>query len=191
VAINIKKVDRNVTMTFLERMYIPYMLHGMWVAVRHSAVNMLGFFEEILAGKSKRRVMTLFYPEEYPEIPPAYRGKPVLVRRDDGLEACVACGLCEAACPPSCISIIGGERDNGERFPVSYTLDGTRCIYCGFCEEVCPKEAIVMSDRFQGLCEYDRSKMIYDKESLLVPRRELQRRLDTIRNKYFSEERYR
>lgn len=191
MAINIKKVDRNVQMTFLERIYVPYMMHGMWVAMKHFAENMLGHLEEVVAGRSKRRVMTMFYPEEDPDVPVAYRGRPVLVRKDNGDEACVACGLCEAACPPKCISIIGGERENGERYPLFYTLDGTRCIFCGFCEEVCPKEAIVMSDRWKNLCEYDRSKMVYDKHALLVPRRELTRRLDTIRDKYFSGERYR
>jgi NADH-quinone oxidoreductase subunit I len=191
LATTVKNVHRNVTLSFLERMYIPYMLAGMWIAARHLAINMLGFFAEILSGRSSRKVMTVFYPEEQPVIPPAYRGRPVLVLRDDGLEKCVACGLCEAACPPKCIFIIGGEREDGERFPVTYTLDGSRCIFCGFCEEVCPHEAIVMSGDWKNLCEYDRAEMIYEKEDLLVPRKTLVRRIELLRSKYFSGERYR
>jgi len=191
LAITVKNVHRTVKLTFLERMYVPYMVAGMWIAMRHFAENMLGHFEELAAGKRKRRVMTIFYPEEDPVTPLAYRGRPVLVRRDDGLEQCVACGLCEVACPPKCISIVGGERDDGERYPVTYTLDGTRCIFCGFCEEVCPKEAIVMSGDWKNLCEYDRSKMVYGKEDLLVPRRQLARRLEALRTNYFAGGRYR
>ena len=126
-----------------------------------------------------------------PIVPVAYRGRPVLVRSKNGIEKCVACGLCEAACPPNCISIIGGERPNGDRYPDSYVLDGSRCIFCGFCEEVCPKEAIVMSHDWKNLCEYNRSKMVYTKKELLYPERNLQKRFDVLRDKYFSAYRYR
>lgn len=191
MATTVKKVNRNVELTFWERMYIPEMVRGMWTTMRHFAVNMGGFFMELLGGKRHRKIMTLYYPEEKPVVPPAYRGRPVLVRGEDGLEKCVACGLCEAACPPQCISIVGGERENGDRYPLSYTLDGARCIYCGFCEEVCPKEAIVMSHDWTDLCQGDRTKMVYGKEELLYPERNLKKRLTLIRSKYFGEGRYR
>ena len=33
----------------------------------------------------------------------AMRGMPVLVQMENGKERCVACGLCEWACPTDCI----------------------------------------------------------------------------------------
>jgi len=186
MAIAVKKVDRNVTMTLWERSYIPEMTRGMIITMKHFVVNLAGLVLEVVGGKRHRKIMTIYYPEENPTVPPAYRGRPALVRGEDGLEKCVACGLCEVACPPHCISIVGGERENGERYPVSYTLDGSRCIFCGLCEEACPKEAIVMSHDWKNLCEHDRSKMIYDKEALLYPERNLKKRLNVIREKYFN-----
>lgn len=187
----IKKVRRNVTLTLWEQSYVPEILRGMLITLRHFFINMWGLILEFAwSGKEDRKIVTVYYPEESLTPPPAYRGRPVLVLGSNGNEKCVACGLCEVACPPQCISIIGAERENGERYPSRYTLDGTRCIFCGRCEEVCPKEAIVMSDEWRNLCEYDRSKMIYEKKDLLVPEEKLARRIAFIRDKSFGKDRY-
>lgn len=193
MAITIKKIERGERLTLWERSYVPEIIRGMLITFRHFNKNMIGFFREHVfgGGRSARKIATLYYPEEQPNLPPAYRGRPVLVRGDDGLEKCVACGLCEAACPPSCISIVGAERENGDRYPDTYILDGSKCIFCGFCEEVCPKEAIVMSDSWKELCTYDRTEMVYDKQTLLRPQASLAKRLEHIRNNSYSSDRYR
>jgi len=135
------------------------------------------------AGK-KRKVFTVYYPEEKVTLPAAYRGRPVLVAGANGAEKCVACGLCEKMCPAKAISIVGGERAGGERYPVSYTLDMARCVYCGYCEEVCPKEAIVMSSEYQGLAQRDRAILRYSKDQLLRSEESVKGRLDYIRRIY-------
>lgn len=191
MAIGIKKVDRNITLTLWERMYAPEIIRGLYITMRHFAVNLWGLALEALGRRDKRKIMTVYYPEETLTPPPAYRGRPVLVRAENGLEKCVACGLCEVACPPKCIKITGGERENGDRYPLTYVLDGGRCIFCGFCEEVCPKDAIVMSAEWRELCEYDRARMVYQKEALLYPQRNLQKRINLIRSRYFGVSRYR
>jgi NADH-quinone oxidoreductase subunit I len=104
--------------------------------------------------------------------------------REDGNERCVACGHCEKICPARAISMVGGERENGERYPVSYILDMSRCVYCGYCEEVCPKEAIVMSSEYEGLAEHDRSRMRYSKEALLRSEESVKGRIEYIRRIY-------
>lgn len=162
----------------------------MSITLKHFFSNFQGLVKELVAGKKHRKIMTLYYPEEIPTLPPAYRGRPVLVVGENGLEKCVACGLCEVACPARCISIIGAERGEGERYPLSYVLDGSRCIFCGLCEEACPKEAIVMSGEWQNICEYDRSRMIYQKEDLMRSEQALAKRLNTIRNEFFGKGRY-
>ncbi|VAX23388.1 NADH-ubiquinone oxidoreductase chain I, partial [hydrothermal vent metagenome] len=133
--IGVKKVHRNAQLTIWEKLYIPEVLHGMSITLRHFAGNITGSVLELFGGPKHRKVMTIYYPEESLTPPPAYRGRPVLVVGDNGLEKCVACGLCEAACPAHCISIVGAERNDLERYPLSYTLDGSRCIFCGLCEE--------------------------------------------------------
>ncbi len=190
MATTVKKVNRSVDLTLWEKMYIPEILRGMSITLKHFAVNLLGNALEVFGGRRERKIQTLYYPEELPNVPIAYRGRPVLVADENGLEKCVACGLCEVACPANCISIIGAERGDGERYPVSYILDGSRCIFCGLCEEACPKEAIVMSGEWQDICEYDRAKMIYTKEDLLRSEKSLKKRIKVLREKYFNKGRY-
>jgi NADH-quinone oxidoreductase subunit I len=96
----------------------------------------------------------------------------------------VACGLCEAICPAKAISILGGERNVKERYPVKYTLDMSRCVFCGFCEEVCPKEAIVMSDQYSDLTRYNRNNLIFEKDRLMLSVKDAEKRLNYVRNIY-------
>ena len=87
-------------------------------------------------------------PRRHQPSSPAFRGMPVLVQMDNGKERCVACGLCEWACPVDCIPSIPAEtEDEIERYPEVFDIDMSRCMYCGLCEEACPEEAIVMSQR--------------------------------------------
>ncbi len=177
-----KKVSNPIELTLWEKLYIFEVIRGLGITSRHFFTNLFGF---VFPSKGrKRKIPTVYYPEEKVTLPPAYRGRPALVAREDGTERCVACGLCEKICPAFAISIMGGERENGERYPLTYTLDLSRCVFCGFCEEVCPKEAIVMSDQYEDLCAMRRGDLLYSKERLLRPAVELQKRIDYIRRIY-------
>jgi NADH-quinone oxidoreductase subunit I len=175
-------VRKNIDLTLWERLYIFEILRGLYVTTKHFTSNMIGF---VVAPKGKKRsIFTVYYPEEKVTLPPAYRGRPVLVMREDGTEKCVACGLCEKICPAFAISIVAGERANADRYPISYMLDMSRCVYCGYCEEVCPKEAIVMSSEYEGLAERDRSNLRYPKEKLLRSEESVKDRIEYIRRIY-------
>jgi len=50
-------------------------------------------------------VLTDDYPGAPPKFQQRYRGLHVLQRDENGLEKCVACFLCSAACPAQCIYI--------------------------------------------------------------------------------------
>jgi NADH-quinone oxidoreductase subunit I len=178
-----KKVRKHIELTLWEKLYVPEVLRGIGITTKHFASNLIGF---VIPPKDKKRsIFTVYYPEEKVTLPPAYRGRPVLVARGDGTEKCVACGLCEKICPASAISIVAGERaDATDRYPVSYTLDMSRCVYCGYCEEVCPKEAIVMSSEYQGLADTTRDNMRYPKEQLLRSEESVKGRIEYIRRIY-------
>jgi len=176
-------VSRYEKLGLLERLYIPMIVQGLAVTSRHFFRNLRGF----VTGKN-RSDFVVQYPEERVDYSDAFRGMPVLVQLDNGEAKCVACGLCEFACPTDCISIVPGELEGAriERHPEVFDIDMSRCMFCGLCEEACPEEAIVMSREVE-LASYDRNSMHYEKEQLLVPQALLTRRLEFIRGEYDRE----
>ncbi len=173
------KVRRKEKTGWLERLYLPMIVKGLVTTNRHFFHNLRGF----ITGKSTAFVVQ--YPEERVDYPDAFRGMPVLVQLDNGQPRCVACGLCEFACPTDCITIIPGELEGAgiERYPEEFDIDLSRCMFCGLCEEACPEEAIVMSREVE-LSTFDRGELIFHKSELLVPENLLKRRLDFLRSEY-------
>jgi NADH-quinone oxidoreductase subunit I len=118
--------------------------------------------------------VTEAYPEEPAVFQERYRGVHVLERDENGMEKCVACFLCSAACPAFCIYIEAAENTNvlrisgGERYAKVYNIDYSRCIFCGYCVEACPTDAIVHGHGFE-IASYSTSTLIYRKEQLLAP----------------------
>jgi NADH-quinone oxidoreductase subunit I len=107
------------------------------------------------------------YPEEKRQLPARSRARIILTRDRDGEERCVACYLCSAVCPVSCISMQSAEREDGRRYARWFRINFARCIYCGFCEEACPTLAIQLTPEFET-CQYDVLTLVAEKEDLLV-----------------------
>jgi len=120
-----------------------------------------------------RPTVTEDYPNEAPHFGERFRGLHVLQRDEQGLEKCVACFLCAAACPANCIYIEAAENTTdhrisaGERYAAVYNIDYNRCIFCGYCVEACPTDAITHGHGFE-LASYNATGLIYRKEQLLV-----------------------
>ncbi len=178
------KVNRHQEIGWVERLYVPMIVKGLAVTSRHFFRNLRGF----VTGRN-RTDFVVQYPEERVDYPDAFRGMPVLVQLENGEPKCVACGLCEFACPTDCISIVSGEIEGHriERYPEAFDIDLSRCMFCGLCEESCPEEAIVMSREVE-LSTFDRDSMLYRKEQLLVPENLLKRRLEFLRAEYDRED---
>lgn len=150
-------IVRRKKLSWLERLYLPAILNGFRVTLRH-------FFG---------RKVTMQYPEEKWVVPAGYRGAPYLVKDQSDRIKCVACQLCEFVCPPKAIRVHppgpGGapEVGNVEKAPIEFEIDMLRCIFCGYCQEVCPEEAIFLMQDY-SLTGTTRQEMVYNRDKLLA-----------------------
>jgi NADH-quinone oxidoreductase subunit I len=114
-----------------------------------------------------RKPITEEYPEYKRPLPARSRARIILTRDPDGAERCVACYLCSAVCPVSCISMQSVEKEGGRRYAEWFRINFARCIYCGLCEEACPTSAIQLTPQFEH-CKNDILAFVYEKKDLLV-----------------------
>lgn len=182
MAARVVKVRREEKLTFVERLYVPLIVKGLWTTAGHFFRNLGGYV------RGEPTTFVVQYPEERVDYADAFRGMPVLVQLENGQPKCVACGLCEFACPTDCISIVPGELEGAgiERYPEVFEIDMSRCMFCGLCEEACPEEAIVMSREVE-IAAFGRDALVFDKPRLLVPEPLLKRRLEFLRAEYDRE----
>lgn len=154
---NRSRVVVNKKMTWMERIYLPAIIGGLMITIRHLF----------------KKKVTIQYPEQERPRSAVYRGWHVLKRDEQGRENCTACGLCAVACPAEAITMTAAERKPGEehlyreeKYASVYEINMLRCIFCGLCEEACPKEAIFLTDRIvpSGML---RENFIFGKDKLV------------------------
>jgi NADH-quinone oxidoreductase subunit I len=162
MATPVRRPDR----TFAEQSYIPEIVKGLGVTMRH-------FFKNTFSKRENTDIVTIAYPEEKRVYPERFRGVHRLTHRTDGSPRCVACLCCSTACPAQCIHIEAGEYEPGdarygyERYPKVFVIDELRCIFCGYCVEACPCDAIRMDTGVHMPASTRREHFIFDKEMLM------------------------
>jgi NADH-quinone oxidoreductase subunit I len=135
----------------------PGAARGTWRTFRETLRGLMTTF-----GRFTEHPVTVQYPEEKTAVYPRFRGRHKLHRFDDsdptqpGLEKCVGCSLCAAACPADCIRVVAAENT-----PENRVSAGERY------EVACPFDAITMGHDYE-LSDYDRTDLIFTKEMLLA-----------------------
>ena len=141
---------------------------GLWIRGAYEIAQSMGVTLKALFTEP----LTVQYPEQPIAVYPRFRALHELRRYENGLERCIGCCLCEAACPTGAIFVDAAENDPenrhspGERYAKTYEVNLLRCVFCGDCEEACPVEAIVLTQAFP-LPELNRRSLILVKEQLL------------------------
>lgn len=115
--------------------------------------------------------------EQYPEnrkttlhVAQRHRGRLVFRRDESGTHKCVACTMCEKACPNGTIKILSEMRETPEtgkkkRCLVDYQYDLGDCMFCQLCVNACNFGAIEFTNDFENSV-FDREKLVLhlDKE---------------------------
>ena len=144
-------------LTPAEKVYLPAVVGGLATTLKH------------MVSKKRRDERVVQYPEQKrAQRVENYRGVHRLNKDESGRVKCVACFLCQTACPAHCIYIEGKESpwEDREKYPVRFDIDELRCIYCGMCEEACPVDAIELTPEYE-LIGHNREEMVFGKEKLL------------------------
>jgi NADH-quinone oxidoreductase subunit I len=159
MTIGVKKVSRPRKMSFSESLYLVEIVKGLGVTMGHLLSNIV----------RQEGIKTIEYPEVRREMPPRFRGRHRLMKREDGTHRCVACYCCATACPAKCITIVAGEFPDPavEKYPVRFDIDMLRCVFCGMCVEACPCDAIRMDTGWFTPPDDTREKLIFTIDQLL------------------------
>jgi NADH-quinone oxidoreductase subunit I len=148
-------------LSFVQRLYLVEVIKGLAVTLKHFLGNLF----------ARKYTVTVEWPEVKREYSDRMRGRHVILAREDGSPRCVACYMCETACPADCIHIEAEEDPAStvewEKQPKVFTIDLLRCVFCGFCVDACPKEAIIMT-RQHEMAFADRDEAVIGLDQLLV-----------------------
>lgn len=90
--------------------------------------------------------VTIHYPHESEKMPARFRGHVELIAGEDKSPNCVACMMCERACPSDCIKITSvKDPETKKKVLTGWDLDFTKCSLCGSCVESCKFDALRFS----------------------------------------------
>ena len=127
-------------------------------------------------GVTFREYLTKKVTEQYPEnrkttlhVSPRHRGRLIMPQDAEGNNKCIACKLCEMACPNGTIKVVQKtiETEDGKKKRVldDYIYDLGECMFCELCLNACPHEAIKFVNDFEN-STFGRDKLVLhlDKE---------------------------
>lgn len=88
-----------------------------------------------------------------------FRAELTMPHDSDGRHRCVACGLCEKACPNGTITVEAVKGDDGKRVLDRYLYDVGSCMFCEMCVGACPFGAIEFDNGFEHAM-FERDKLM-------------------------------
>ena len=118
---------------------------------------------------SMREFFTKKITEQYPEnrdtlqMFDRFRGSLTMPHNEDNEHKCIACGLCQMACPNDTIKVVSEmvETEDGKKKKqlVRYEYNLGCCMFCQLCTKACPHGAITFDQSFENAV-FDRVKLV-------------------------------
>lgn len=132
----------------------------LYQAVRSLSIGLKTTMKEFFTKK-----VTEQYPENRKELQmfDRFRGALIMPHNEQNEHRCIACGLCQNACPNGTIHIVSEmiETEDGKKKKqlVKYEYNLGSCMFCQLCTNACPQDAIVFSSEFENAV-FDPNKLI-------------------------------
>lgn len=133
--------------------------------------GLLGGIKTLCVGlkTSMREFFTKKITEQYPEnrdtlqMFDRFRGSLTMPHNEDNEHKCIACGLCQMACPNDTINVVSEmvETEDGKKKKqlVRYEYNLGCCMFCQLCTKACPHGAITFDQSFENAV-FDRTKLV-------------------------------
>ncbi|MBO5134536.1 MAG: 4Fe-4S binding protein [Bacteroidaceae bacterium] len=133
--------------------------------------GLLGGIKTLCVGlkTSMREFFTPKITEQYPEnrdtlqMFDRFRGSLTMPHNEDNEHKCIACGLCQMACPNDTINVVSEmvETEDGKKKKqlVRYEYNLGCCMFCQLCTKACPHGAITFDQSFENAV-FDRTKLV-------------------------------